>query len=70
MADNFEHSVRAVVLECIERCGENFTIPVELISSEPATLGTITFTVRINKIPEAEDYVNHCMSHLVDVGEL
>ena len=67
MAPTFEHSVKAVVLDCIDRCGQSFTVPVELISSEPAISGSITFTVRINNIPETADYVNHCLSHIIGV---
>lgn len=69
MAPTFKHSVRAVVFDCIDNCGEQFTIPVELVSSEPATRGTITFTVRVNNVPETNDYVDHCMTHLISIDE-
>jgi hypothetical protein len=64
MAIEYSHSVRAVVFDCIEKCGETFTLPVELINSDPATRGSITFTVRVNGTDsETLEYINHCVSH-------
>jgi len=52
-------------MDCIAKCGEIFTLPIELISSDAATSGRIDFTIRVSvSDSETVQYVNHCMSHL------
>lgn len=57
--------------DCPEECGALFTLPVTVISTEPATSGQIvfTFSVRMNANNDAgERYKDHMMAHYLALG--
>lgn len=55
--------------DCPEECGAAFTLPVTVISTEPASSGQIVFTVRMNANNDAgERYKSHMLAHYLNLG--
>ena len=61
-------SVRAVVVDCPEGCGQSFTLPAEVVSSEPASRGQVVCTVRVSPSPD-DPYFGHMMRHFTMLDE-
>jgi hypothetical protein len=52
------------IFECPAGCGAVFSLPAEIMSPKPASLGQIEFTIRMsaNNV-EGERYRAHMLSH-------